>query len=246
MIAEFFAQAGSIAPVEEHLSTFQMLQRGGFLMVVLGGCSVVALGVLLERYFYLKRSRMNVSEFLAGVLALVRRKSYGEAIVRCEEGHGPIVSVVRTAIYKRHLPPAELREVVREIAQLAIPDLEANISLLGTIGYLAPLLGLLGTVNGMIAAFEKINRTNGAASVGDLSQGIYTALITSAAGLAVAIPCYLAHNFLVARVHAIIADMERAGIETIHTLTDLPQKEIISVPFTSEKDSPKEPQSKKA
>jgi biopolymer transport protein ExbB len=246
MIAEFFAQAGSIAPVEEHLSTFQMLQRGGFLMLVLGGCSVVALAVLLERYFYLKRSRMNVSEFLAGVLALVRRKSYGEAIVRCEEGHGPIVSVVRTAIYKRHLPPAELREVVREIAQLAIPDLEVNISLLGTIGYLAPLLGLLGTVNGMIAAFEKINRTNGAASVGDLSQGIYTALITSAAGLAVAIPCYLAHNFLVARVHAIIADMERAGIETIHTLTDLPQKEIISVPFTSEKESAKEPQSKKA
>jgi len=62
----------------------------------------------------------------------------------------------------------------------------------------------------------------------------------------VAIPCYLAHNFLVARVHALVADMERAGIETIHTLTDLPQKEIISVPFTAEKDDGREPQSKKA
>jgi biopolymer transport protein ExbB len=252
MIAHLFAQAGNIAPVEEHISTLEMLQRGGFLMVVLGGCSIVALGVFIERLFYYKRSRMNVSEFLAGVLALVRRQSYREAIIRCEEGHGPIVSVVRTAIYKRHLPPAELREVVREIAQLAIPDLEANISLLGTIGYIAPLLGLLGTVTGMIAAFEKINRMSGAASVGDLSQGIYTALITSAAGLAVAIPCYLAHNFLVARVHALVADMERAGIETIHTLTDLPQKEIVAMPFTavsSEKEERKdegEPKSKKA
>jgi biopolymer transport protein ExbB len=253
MILQLFAQTGNIAPVEEHMTTGALLQSGGWMMLLLGLCSVIALGVFIERLFYFKRSRMSVSEFLAGVLALVRRQSYREAIIRCEEGHGPIVSVVRTAIYKRHLPPAELREVVREIAQLAIPDLEANISLLGTMGYIAPLLGLLGTVNGMIVAFEKINRSSGTASVGDLSQGIYTALITSAAGLAVAIPCYLAHNFLVARVHAIVADMERAGIETIHTLTDLPQKDVVATPFTTvdtkderKDDEGKGPQSKKA
>jgi biopolymer transport protein ExbB len=253
MLLHLFAQAGNIAPVEEHLSAFSMVQRGGWTTFLLVLCSMIALGVFLERLFYFKRSRMNVSEFLAGVLALVRRQSYREAIIRCEEGHGPIVSVVRTAIYKRHLPPAELREVVREIAQLSIPDLEANISLLATMGYIAPLLGLFGTVLGMIDAFEKINRTSGAASVGDLSAGIYTALITSAAGLAVAIPCYLAHNFLVARVHAIVADMERAGIETIHTLTDLPQKDVIATTFTpvteikeERKDEGKEPKSKKA
>jgi biopolymer transport protein ExbB len=201
---------------------------------------VVALGVFFERWMYYKRSRMNVSEFLAGVLALVRRQSYLEAIARCEEGHGPVVSVVRTAIYKRHLPAAELREVVREIAQLEIPHLEANVSLLGTIGYVAPLLGLLGTVTGMIEAFVQINRTSGTASVGDLSQGIYTALITTAAGLGVAIPCYLAHNFLVAQVHGIVADMERAGIETIHTLTDLPRKDMIAAPFTAVEETSKQ------
>jgi biopolymer transport protein ExbB len=241
MISTLFAQTGYIAPVQETMGPFRMIQHGGPLMGVLFVCSVVALGVFFERWFYYRRSRMNVSEFLSGVLALVRRQSYAEAISRCEEGHGPVVSVVRTAIYKRHLPPAELREVVREIAQLEIPNLEANISLLGTIAYAAPLLGLLGTVLGMISAFEQINRTNGTASVGELSQGIYLALITTAAGLVVAIPCYLAHNFLVAQVHAIVADMERAGIETIHTLTDLPRKDMISVPFTtsSEKDGEK-------
>ncbi|MCE0522423.1 MAG: MotA/TolQ/ExbB proton channel family protein [Methylacidiphilales bacterium] len=248
MISTLLAQVDTIAPVQESIGPFQMIQHGGWLMGVLFVCSVVAVGVFFERWFYYKRSRMNVNEFLAGVLALVRRQSYAEAISRCEEGHGPIVSVVRTAIYKRHLPPAELREVVREIAQLEIPHLEANISLLGTIGYVAPLLGLFGTVTGMIEAFEQINRTNGTASVGDLSQGIYTALITTAAGLVVAIPCYLAHNFLVAQVHDLVADMERAGIETIHTLTDLPRKDVIAAPFsaTSEKEGDKEQQVKKA
>ena len=249
MILSILAQV-SVAPVEEKIGLFQMMQRGGPLMIVLFVCSVVAMGVFVERLLYYKRSHMNVNEFLAGVLALIRRQSYLEAIARCEEGHGPIVSVVRTAIYKRHLPPAELREVVREIAQLEIPQLEANVSLLGTVGYVAPLLGLLGTVTGMIEAFVQINRTSGTASVGELSQGIYTALITTAAGLVVAIPCYLAHNFLVAQVHGLVADMERAGIETIHTLTDLPRKDMIAVPFSpsgsSEKDSDKEPMVKKA
>ena len=227
----FLAQAG-ITPVDENVSLFHLVQRGGWLMLLLFICSVVALGVFMERSFYYKRCRMNVSEFLSGVLALIRRQSYVEAIARCEEGHGPVVSVVRTAIYKRHLPANELREVVREIAQLEVPQLEANVSLLGTIGYVAPLLGLLGTVLGMIDAFVQINRTSGTASVGDLSQGIYTALITTASGLVVAVVCYLAHNFLVAQVQAQIADMERAGIETIHTLTDLPRQDIIAVPFT--------------
>jgi biopolymer transport protein ExbB len=227
----FLAQVGP-TPLEQHVNIFRLVQGGGWLMVILFVLSVVAVGVFLERFFFFKRCRMNVHEFLAGVLALVRRQSYAEAIARCEEGHGPCVAVVRTAIYKRHLPPSELREIVREIAQLEIPQLETNISLLGTIGYVAPLIGLFGTVAGMIEAFIKINRTNGTASVGDLSQGIFMALSTTAAGLAVAVPCYLAHNFLVAQVHSIVADMERAGIETIHTLTDLPRKDTIA--FTPE------------
>jgi biopolymer transport protein ExbB len=244
MFATILAQV-NIAPVEEKVGLFSLMQRGGPLMAILFVCSVVAFGVFMERMLYYKRCRLNVSEFLAGVLALVRRQSYNEAIQRCEEGHGPVVYVVRTAIYKRHLPAAELREIVREIAQLEIPHLEANVSLLGTIGYVAPLLGLLGTVTGMIEAFVQINRTSGTASVGELSHGIYTALITTAAGLVVAIPCYLAHNFLVAQVHGLIADMERAGIETIHTLTDLPRKDMVSVPFTVAPDKDDKEQSAK-
>lgn len=227
----FFAQA-DVAPVPESISLFQLVTQGGPLLGLLFLGSICAVGVFLERYTFFKGSRIQVGEFLTGILPLLRRKSYAEAIARCEEGHGPVVAVVTTAIYKRHLPPAELREIIREVAQLEIPRLEANISLLGTIGYVAPLIGLFGTVLGMMQAFQQLSRAGGVSSVAELSGGIDSALITTAAGLAVAIPCYLAHNYLVAQVHAIIADMERAGIETIHTLTDLPGQDIIATPFT--------------
>src|SRR5579871_4411492 len=101
----FFAQATQI---DEHVGLFRLVQGGGWLMCLLFVCSIVAVGVFAERMFYYKRCRMNVHEFLAGVLALVRRQSYAEAMARCEEGHGPVVKVVRTAIYQRHLPAAEL------------------------------------------------------------------------------------------------------------------------------------------
>ncbi len=213
----------NVAPVEESVNLFSLVQRGGPLMGVLFVLSIIAIGVFAERIVYFRRAKMNVNEILSGLLPLLSRESYLEALERCEEGHGPVVRVIATAIYKRHLPPSELREVVKEIAQLEIPRLEVNIALLATIGYVAPLFGLLGTVLGLIETFIHLNRTSGASSVAELSAGIYTALITPAAGLVVAIPCYLAHNFLVSQVNAIVSDMERAGIEVIHALTDPPR-----------------------
>jgi biopolymer transport protein ExbB len=98
---------------------------------------------------------------------------------------------------------------------------------LATVGYISPLLGLLGTVMGMIEAFIQISRSSGTAPVGDLAGGIWTALITTAAGLVVAIPCYVAYNYLVTVMQSMIADMERAGIEVIHVLTEPSAQDVI-------------------
>lgn len=189
-------------------------------MWLIFGCSVLGIGVFVERALYYYRSHLRVSEYLVGILNLVRKQSYLEALERCEEGYGPVKIVVQRAILSRHLPPNELREVVREVAQLQVPKLESNLPILATIGYVAPLLGLLGTVMGMIEAFMQINQKSGAAGVSDLAGGIWTALITTAAGLVVAIPCYVAYNYLVTRCHHLMSDMERAGIELIHVLTE--------------------------
>jgi biopolymer transport protein ExbB len=113
----------------------------------------------------------------------------------------------------------ELKSIVQEVAQLQVPGLEKRLLFLSTMAFLAPLLGLLGTVTGMIDAFTLVQAKAGTATAADLSSGIWEALIATAAGLCVAIPTHAAHNLLVARVNHFVNDMERAGIEIVQALT---------------------------
>jgi len=178
----------------------------------------VSIGVFAERMIFFHRSSVNTSEFLTGIRNLVKRKQFKEALERCDESYGPAVRVIQAAILKRHLPKAEVREIVQEVGQMEVPRLESNLSLLATIGYISPLLGLLGTVTGMIKAFMQINQSMGSAPIGELAGGIWEALITTAGGLVVAIPTYVAYNFLVSRLSGIVHDTERAGIEVVQLL----------------------------
>ncbi len=220
-----FLQIDNSSFVTQSVGLFDIMQKGGSLMWLILASSIIAIGVFVERVMYYYRSHLRVGEYLVGILNLVRKHHYLEALERCEEGYGPIKVVVQRAILSRNLPSSELREVVREIAQLQVPKLEANLPILATIGYISPLLGLLGTVMGMIDAFIQINQKSGAAGVSDLAGGIWTALITTAAGLVVAIPCYVAYNYLITRCHHLTNDMERAGIELIHALVEPLSKE---------------------
>ena len=263
--AQGIAETSSFGTAPETVGLFEIMQKGGPLMWPIVACSVVAIGVFTERMLYYRRCQMHVPEFLLGITNLLRNRNYREALERCEEGFGPVVRVVRQAILARELSSTELREVVREVAQLQLPRLESHLGALATIGLVAPLLGLLGTVTGMIEAFIEITRASGGASVSELALGIWTALITTAAGLMVAIPAYVAYNFLVARMNSIIGDIERSGIEVIHVLTNVSNRigvppetplPVKSVPAKSEPKSevkseakpvepPKEPEAKK-
>lgn len=197
-------------------------------------CSVVSIGVFVERLIFFHRASLNTSEFLNGIRNLIRRKQFKEALERCDEAYGPSVRVIQAAIVKRHLPKAEVREIVQEVGQMEVPRLESNLPLLATIGYISPLLGLLGTVTGMIKAFMQINQSMGSAPIGDLAGGIWEALITTAGGLVVAIPTYVAYNFLVSRLNAIVTDTERAGIEVVQLLFDT-EEPVVETPKTEDK-----------
>lgn len=182
--------------------------------------SVVAVAVFIERSLFFHRSAAPVDAFLSGISNLLRRGKYEEALERCNETYGPAARVVQAAILKRHLPKPELREIVQEVAQMQVPRLESNMRILATIGAVAPLLGLLGTVTGMMSAFMTINRAVNPAPISELAGGIWEALITMAGGLIVAIPAYVAYNFLCSRIQAIVTDMERCGIEVVQILSE--------------------------
>jgi len=196
----------------------EYLQKGGLLMWPILICSIISIAVIAERLFYLHRATIHVGEFLKGLANLIKRRNFAEALHESAGTPGPVARVIHAAIIRHDLPRSELREIVQEAGQLEVPKLERFLGVLATLAYLAPLLGLLGTVAGMIEAFGVIASNGGYATVTELSGGIYKSLLTTAAG-----------------VNTLMHDMERAGIEIVQMLTETePESGIISFQPTAE------------
>ncbi len=187
--------------------------------LLLAVCAV-AVAVFLERFLHYHRAQINSTEFLNGVRNVVRRENIVEAISICEATPGPVARLVKTAILNRERGRDGVREALEEAGLVEVPRLEEKLNLLATIAQIAPLLGLLGTVLGFIRLFLMLQSKGSFASLSDLAQGIWEALICTALGLAVAIPCYAAYNFLVSRVNAIVLDMEKAATEILNIVTE--------------------------
>jgi len=196
------------------------MQKGGPLMWLILLCSVISLAVFVERLLYFHRATIDLGEFLQGLSNLVRKRNLAEAHVECQATSVPVTRVIHAALIRPHLPRTELREIVQEAGQLEVPRLERNLGMLIAIGYICPLIGLLGTVTGLIQAFVQLSANNGYATLADVSGGIYQSLLTTAAGLVVTIPTILAYCHLSARLNALLHDMERAGIEVVNLLSE--------------------------
>jgi len=199
------------------------MQKGGPLMWLLVLLSIVSTVVFFERLIYFHRVTIRVGEFLRGLSNLVAHGHYAEALHECAGTAGPVARVIHAAVVRHESPRAELRQIVQEAGQLEVPKLERHLPMLATIAYVAPMIGLLGTVTGLIDAFITLSsNAGGLATAADISTGVYKSLLTTAAGLAVAIPTSLAYSFLSSRVNTLMHDMERAGIEIVNLLTETP------------------------
>ncbi|MFZ4115446.1 MAG: MotA/TolQ/ExbB proton channel family protein [Chthoniobacterales bacterium] len=198
----------------------EILQKGGPLMGIILLCSVVALGVFLERLLYLHRASIRVGEFLEGLSLLLQRGHLAEALQECVTTSGPVARVLQAALQQPDAGRTELKEITTDAGLLELPKLERNLSILSMLAYVTPLVGLLGTVLGLLDAFLAINAHGGYATAAEIAKGVFESLITTAAGLAVAIPAFLAYSYLSSRVNDLIHDMERAGIEIVQLLVD--------------------------
>jgi biopolymer transport protein ExbB len=179
-----------------------------------------AVAIFLERLAYFHRASMNVGEFLAGLAALIRRRNFAEALQECVATRVPAGRVIHAALLRHHAPREQLKEIVQEAGQLEVPRLERYLAILNAIAHAGPLIGLLGTVIGLLDSFTNLSSANGITTPAEVARGVYQSLVTSALGLVVAIPAYLFYAFLSARAQSIMHDLERAGVEIVNLIED--------------------------
>ena len=201
---------------------FDMIIKGGPIMYPIILCSIIALAIVIERVFHLYRANIDTKKFMDEIANKLRRNKIMESIEMCESTPGPIAHILKAGILKHDRPKEEIKETIEEAGLYEVPRLEKNLPVLSTIAHITPLLGLLGTVCGMVRCFQVIQEKSASlypVSPGDLAGGIWQALITTVVGLSIAIPTYVAYNYLVNKVDGFVLDMERSATDLINILT---------------------------
>ena len=196
-----------------------IIQEGGVLMYPIIACSIVALAITIERFWTLRRATIDTREFMDAMRTVLRQNRIQEAVAICDETDAPVARIMKAGVLKHNRSKEDIREAIEDAGHLEIPRLERYMSALATCANIAPLLGLLGTVQGMIKAFAQIQHKQGQVNPSDLAEGIGNALITTAAGLTVAIPALVVYNYFVTRVENMILEMEISSSELVELLT---------------------------
>jgi len=196
---------------------WDMILAGRYLMIPIALCSLVGLAVFLERAFVLRHRRIVLPEIAEAVETLGSTTDYSVARAICDRRPGPFATIVRSGLDHAADEWEITRDVLQETGRQEAKRLMRNLGILETVAAVAPLLGLLGTVVGMIRVFAAVSQ----AGLGDpevLSGGISEAMVTTAAGLIVGIPALVAHNWLEGRAQGIIFDLEVYASKVLDTL----------------------------
>ncbi|MDD3655390.1 MAG: MotA/TolQ/ExbB proton channel family protein [Atribacterota bacterium] len=197
---------------------FELFNKGGFLMYPIFFCSLLAIAIFFERMFYLKSIKTSTRKFSSRISDLIRKGNINFAITACRKNYSPISQIILSALLKYGSSRGEIKETIEDTANQEISILEKNLPVLATVGNIAPLLGLLGTVFGMIKGFQVIS-SMGVGNPEALAGAISEALLTTAFGLSVAIPTIVAYNYLINRVDRQIKEMEATSIEILELLS---------------------------
>lgn len=203
------------------MNLFSVLVEGGWLMLPILLASIVAAAIIIDRYIIIRKSKLNVPVFLVKLRGMLKRLDISGAVAYCMEEKSPAANIIRKGLKKYKLGHIRVREAIESAGKQEIHKLEKGLSVLATISGVAPLLGFLGTVTGMIQAFMKIEDLQGAANPSDLAGGIWEALLTTAFGLAVGIIVYTFYNYLVSAINKLVMDMEVISNDVVDILEEV-------------------------
>ncbi len=203
-----------------------LIREGGGVMYVLTAMSILALAVIIERGWVLNKAKINVNEFLAKLRkALIVNRSLRDAIKICEQYRGPLASIMKAGLLKYGQPKDDIEKTIETAALHEMGRLEKRLVVLASVANVAPLLGFLGTVWGMIQSFDALAE-QGLSNPGAVAAGISVALITTAGGLAVAIPVQLAYNFFMNSINNSIRDIETSTNMLLETFGEMERSGI--------------------
>lgn len=185
--------------------------HGGPVVWLLLACGFFALLVFLERLFNLHRAQIAADDFLKGIYNILNRGNVVEAATLCEEAPGPVARLALAAVLHHDDTPENLARAIEDAGLDEIPRMEWGLGWLASVARIAPLVGLLGTVLGMMEMLQTAKRAAPLVQSADLTGGLWSALVATALGLAIGILAYAGYNFLVSRVESILLDMERSA-----------------------------------
>lgn len=206
------------------INLLDLIKSGGPIMIPILLCSFFALTIILEKLYYFSFVRKNTVQLKVKVFDYVKSNKTKEALELCENNPTPLAKILKAGLIKFGASREEIKESIEEASLFEVPKLEKGLTALSTIAHLAPLLGLLGTVVGVAVSFHSIQLRAAALNPltpADLTFGVWQALITTIAGLIVAIPAYLTYNYFVSQAGAFILEMERGATELINLLCHL-------------------------
>ncbi|MCB1761239.1 MAG: MotA/TolQ/ExbB proton channel family protein [Gammaproteobacteria bacterium] len=196
---------------------FELVKAGGWLMVPIIACSVIAMAIVIERLWMLRTKRVVPEDLVARVWKMHRQNQLNNSQITTIRDSSPLGRIVAAGLVNRNYSRDVMKEAIEDIGRQVVHELERYLNTLGTVASITPLLGLLGTVIGMIKVFSAIT----VAGVGNptvLAGGISEALITTAAGLSVAIPSLMFHRYLSGRVALLVVRMEEEALKIIEVM----------------------------
>ncbi len=214
------AQAGNEKATEVSLSFIDLAIKGGWIMIPLFLLSIVAIYIFAERYFAIRKASDTDANFMNRIREYIHEDKIDSALALCQSKSTPVARMIEKGVQRIGRPLSDVNTAIENVGNLEISKLEASLPFLATISGGAPMIGFLGTVIGMIQAFYDMSMAGNNIDVSLLSNGIYTAMVTTVAGLIVGIFAYFGYNFLVARVEKVVFDLEAKTSEFMDLLNE--------------------------
>ena len=203
-----------------------IVQKGGFIIYPLLLCAVLSLTIIIERAITLFRERVNKEQLTNQLKELLSRNKVMDALTLCEQRPTALNRVLKAGLLKHNKSREVIQETLEKAGRGEVPSLEKYLGILATIASISPLLGLLGTVSGMIKVFIEIENAGGLVDPSILAGGIWEALLTTAFGLSIAIPTLVAYNFFTSHGNRLISDMEEVSSELLTFISGEEKDEI--------------------